>query len=106
LQIDADMLKRPVNVGFSGGEKKPHEILQMAMLEVPEMCILDETDFGSGRGSDEAGVRIGGGWARGGGGGFFWGKKPPPAPPPPCATRALFPCYHATYQAALNRYQT
>ena len=33
LQIDADMLKRPVNVGFSGGEKKRNEILQMAMLE-------------------------------------------------------------------------
>jgi Fe-S cluster assembly ATP-binding protein len=45
LQIDADMLKRPVNVGFSGGEKKRNEILQMAMLE-PEMCILDETDSG------------------------------------------------------------
>jgi len=45
LQIDADMLKRPVNVGFSGGEKKRNEILQMAMLE-PRMCILDETDSG------------------------------------------------------------
>jgi Fe-S cluster assembly ATP-binding protein len=45
LQIDADMLKRPVNVGFSGGEKKRNEILQMAMLE-PKMCILDETDSG------------------------------------------------------------
>ena len=33
LKIDADMLKRPVNVGFSGGEKKRNEILQMAMLE-------------------------------------------------------------------------
>ena len=39
------MLKRPVNVGFSGGEKKRNEILQMAMLE-PKMCILDETDSG------------------------------------------------------------
>ena len=38
-------LKRPVNVGFSGGEKKRNEILQMAMLE-PSMCILDETDSG------------------------------------------------------------
>ncbi|MDO5619927.1 MAG: Fe-S cluster assembly ATPase SufC [Paracoccus sp. (in: a-proteobacteria)] len=45
LQIDADMLKRPVNVGFSGGEKKRNEILQMAMLE-PRMCIMDETDSG------------------------------------------------------------
>ena len=45
LQIDAEMLKRPVNVGFSDGEKKRNEILQMAMLE-PRMCILDETDSG------------------------------------------------------------
>lgn len=45
LQIDLDMLKRPVNVGFSGGEKKRAEILQMAMLE-PSLCILDETDSG------------------------------------------------------------
>ncbi len=45
LDIDAEMLKRPVNVGFSGGEKKRNEILQMAMLE-PKMCILDETDSG------------------------------------------------------------
>jgi Fe-S cluster assembly ATP-binding protein len=45
LEIDADMLKRPVNVGFSGGEKKRNEILQMAILE-PKMCILDETDSG------------------------------------------------------------
>lgn len=45
LRIDADMLKRPVNVGFSGGEKKRNEILQMAMLE-PRMCIMDETDSG------------------------------------------------------------
>ena len=45
LNIDAEMLKRPVNVGFSGGEKKRNEILQMAMLE-PRMCILDETDSG------------------------------------------------------------
>jgi len=45
LNIDADMLKRPVNVGFSGGEKKRNEILQMAMLS-PKMCILDETDSG------------------------------------------------------------
>ena len=45
LQIDTEMLKRPVNVGFSGGEKKRNEILQMAMLE-PKMCILDETDSG------------------------------------------------------------
>ena len=45
LKIDADMLKRPINVGFSGGEKKRNEILQMAVLE-PRMCILDETDSG------------------------------------------------------------
>ncbi len=45
LKIDADMLKRAVNVGFSGGEKKRNEILQMAMLE-PKMCVLDETDSG------------------------------------------------------------
>jgi Fe-S cluster assembly ATP-binding protein len=45
LKIDADMLKRPVNVGFSGGEKKRNEILQMAILQ-PKMCILDETDSG------------------------------------------------------------
>ncbi len=45
LEIDADMLKRPVNTGFSGGEKKRNEILQMAML-APKMCILDETDSG------------------------------------------------------------
>lgn len=45
LKIDAEMLKRPVNVGFSGGEKKRNEILQMAMLS-PKMCILDETDSG------------------------------------------------------------
>ncbi|WP_380052035.1 Fe-S cluster assembly ATPase SufC [Falsihalocynthiibacter sp. SS001] len=45
LKIDADMLKRPVNVGFSGGEKKRNEILQMAML-APKLCVLDETDSG------------------------------------------------------------
>ncbi len=45
LDIDAEMLKRPVNVGFSGGEKKRNEILQMAVLE-PRMCILDETNSG------------------------------------------------------------
>ena len=39
------MLKRPVNVGFSGGEKKRNDILQMAMLQ-PKMAILDETDSG------------------------------------------------------------
>jgi Fe-S cluster assembly ATP-binding protein len=45
LGIAPDMLKRPVNVGFSGGEKKRAEILQMAVLE-PKLCILDETDSG------------------------------------------------------------
>jgi Fe-S cluster assembly ATP-binding protein len=39
------MLKRPLNVGFSGGEKKRHEILQMELLE-PSLCVLDETDSG------------------------------------------------------------
>jgi Fe-S cluster assembly ATP-binding protein len=45
LGMPEDMLKRPVNVGFSGGEKKRMEILQMAMLE-PTLCVLDETDSG------------------------------------------------------------
>src|SRR5436190_3807238 len=45
LNISQDMLKRAVNVGFSGGEKKRAEILQMAVLE-PSLCILDETDSG------------------------------------------------------------
>ena len=45
LKIDPEMLKRPVNTGFSGGEKKRNEILHMAMLE-PKMCVLDETDSG------------------------------------------------------------
>ena len=45
LNIDSDMLKRPLNVGFSGGEKKRAEVLQMALLK-PKMCILDETDSG------------------------------------------------------------
>ena len=45
LGIDADMLKRAVNEGFSGGEKKRSEIFQMAMLE-PKLAILDETDSG------------------------------------------------------------
>jgi len=45
LNIGQDMLKRPVNVGFSGGEKKRAEILQMAVLE-PTLCVLDETDSG------------------------------------------------------------
>jgi Fe-S cluster assembly ATP-binding protein len=45
LQIDKAMLKRALNVGFSGGEKKRMEILQMALLQ-PGFCILDETDSG------------------------------------------------------------
>ena len=45
LRIDFDMLKRPLNVGFSGGEKKRMEVLQMALLE-PRLIILDETDSG------------------------------------------------------------
>jgi Fe-S cluster assembly ATP-binding protein len=45
LGIDPEMLKRPLNVGFSGGEKKRNETLQMALLE-PKLCVLDETDSG------------------------------------------------------------
>jgi len=45
LEIDQDMLRRGVNVGFSGGEKKRNEILQMALLE-PRLAVLDETDSG------------------------------------------------------------
>src|SRR2546421_8381408 len=45
LGIAQDMLRRGVNVGFSGGEKKRNEILQMALLE-PRLCVLDETDSG------------------------------------------------------------
>jgi Fe-S cluster assembly ATP-binding protein len=45
LEIDRDMLRRGVNVGFSGGEKKRNEILQMALLE-PRLAVLDETDSG------------------------------------------------------------
>ena len=45
LGVDQEMLRRPVNVGFSGGEKKRNEILQMAVLE-PKLAILDETDSG------------------------------------------------------------
>ena len=73
LKIDFDMLKRPLNVGFSGGEKKRMEIFQMAMLS-PHFLILDETDSGLDidalkivaegvnalRGPDRAGNRAGG----------------------------------------------
>jgi Fe-S cluster assembly ATP-binding protein len=45
LELNEDLLKRPVNVGFSGGEKKRNEIFQMAVLE-PRLAILDETDSG------------------------------------------------------------
>ena len=45
LDISMEMLKRPLNVGFSGGEKKRAEILQMKLLE-PKLCVLDETDSG------------------------------------------------------------
>src|SRR5690242_12297563 len=45
LEIDIEMLRRGVNVGFSGGEKKRNEILQMALL-APRLCVLDETDSG------------------------------------------------------------
>ncbi|MEL6664283.1 MAG: Fe-S cluster assembly ATPase SufC, partial [Pseudomonadota bacterium] len=45
LNLTADMLKRPLNVGFSGGEKKRLEVFQMMMME-PRFAILDETDSG------------------------------------------------------------
>ena len=45
LQMTQDMLRRPINTGFSGGEKKRNEILQMTLLE-PKLAILDETDSG------------------------------------------------------------
>jgi len=45
LSVSDEMLKRPLNVGFSGGEKKRMEILQMALLQ-PTLCVLDETDSG------------------------------------------------------------
>ncbi|MEM7526563.1 MAG: Fe-S cluster assembly ATPase SufC [Pseudomonadota bacterium] len=45
LEMKSEMLKRSLNVGFSGGEKKRNEILQMSVLE-PRLCILDETDSG------------------------------------------------------------
>jgi len=45
MHMDQDLLKRPVNEGFSGGEKKRNEIFQMALLE-PTLAILDETDSG------------------------------------------------------------
>ena len=45
LHMDEGLLKRPVNEGFSGGEKKRNEIFQMAVLE-PRLCVLDETDSG------------------------------------------------------------
>ena len=45
LHIDDELLKRPVNEGFSGGEKKRHEILQLELLD-PKIAILDETDSG------------------------------------------------------------
>jgi Fe-S cluster assembly ATP-binding protein len=45
LAMDAEMLKRPVNVGFSGGEKKRNEMVQMGILD-PRLAILDETDSG------------------------------------------------------------
>jgi Fe-S cluster assembly ATP-binding protein len=45
LELDQSLLNRPVNEGFSGGEKKRNEIFQMALLE-PKLAILDETDSG------------------------------------------------------------
>jgi Fe-S cluster assembly ATP-binding protein len=45
LDMDAEMLKRPVNVGFSGGEKKRNEMVQMGIID-PRLAILDETDSG------------------------------------------------------------
>ena len=66
LEISQDMLKRFVNVGFSGGEKKRFEILQMALLD-PKIAVLDETDSGLdvdalrivGKGVTNLKVRIG-----------------------------------------------
>ena len=57
LEMKDDLLKRPVNVGFSGGEKKRNEVFQMAMLE-PVFAILDETD--SGLDIDALGIVAGG----------------------------------------------
>ena len=45
VEMDEGFLRRPVNEGFSGGEKKRHEVLQMAVLE-PRLAVLDETDSG------------------------------------------------------------
>ena len=45
LNVTQEMLRRPLNVGFSGGEKKRNEIMQMALLE-PALCVMDETDSG------------------------------------------------------------
>ena len=45
LEMTQEMLRRPLNVGFSGGEKKRNEIMQMALLE-PSLCVMDETDSG------------------------------------------------------------
>jgi Fe-S cluster assembly ATP-binding protein len=45
LNVTQEMLRRPLNVGFSGGEKKRNEIMQMALLE-PTFCVMDETDSG------------------------------------------------------------
>ncbi|MHA1547982.1 MAG: Fe-S cluster assembly ATPase SufC [Alphaproteobacteria bacterium] len=45
LDVTQEMLRRPLNVGFSGGEKKRNEIMQMALLE-PSLCVMDETDSG------------------------------------------------------------
>jgi Fe-S cluster assembly ATP-binding protein len=45
LNVSQEMLRRPLNAGFSGGEKKRNEIMQMALLE-PTLCVLDETDSG------------------------------------------------------------
>jgi Fe-S cluster assembly ATP-binding protein len=45
LNVTQEMLRRPLNVGFSGGEKKRNEIMQMALLE-PKLCVMDETDSG------------------------------------------------------------
>ncbi|WP_033925551.1 Fe-S cluster assembly ATPase SufC [Sphingomonas sp. 35-24ZXX] len=45
LKMDMDMLKRPVNVGFSGGEKKRNEMVQMGIID-PKLALLDETDSG------------------------------------------------------------
>ena len=82
LKIDQEMLRRQLNVGFSGGEKKRFEVLQMALL-APRLGVLDETDFGAGHRRTES---------RG-------GRRQRPSRP-----KALF-CRHHTLSAAPGLHQ-